>query len=426
MLAVSSIKAAINYKSHIDRYYSEIVKENKFIQFKDAPVYIVYSDSQDHPSSNSLNGGISEEKVLQNFATCKNGLIIVVDKLQTGFDEPKLHTLFLDKEIKGINAIQTISRVNLTLPPSSKKHDCKIVDFSYKNANVKNIKKAFEHFSNVVVSDFDLLKDEERLIEYYLKLKEYDLFKTSFEAFVKYQNNPVDINIILNMENAFVDFINKKPNEAKSLKKHVNNYFKILNLIAFVIDIDKKYSEENVLQFWYRYNNEYNNIHKPEDNVDDVEIFFDNRIGIVAPSEPKEDGQKPDKSDGGVDSNGKQYKFDILRVIEKRNEEEEEIEALIKEFETQIEKFFAFIKNDENGKRVIAKMKDDGSAFDSDEIYRDFNLVYKRYIRHNKKTLTPFFIRETESSLQQLCDDLERSLIKIYPINDQIQFAAES
>jgi len=426
MLAVSSIKAAIKYKSHIDRYYSEIVKENKFVQFKDAPVYIVYSENQDYPSSSSLNGGLSEEKVLQNFATCKNGLIIVVDKLQTGFDEPKLHTLFLDKEIKGINAIQTISRVNRTLPPSWKKHDCKIVDFSYKNVNVKNIKKAFEHFSNVVVSDFDPLKDEEKLIEYYLKLKEHDLFKTSFEAFVKYQKNPVDINIILNMENAFVDFINKKPTEAKALKKRVNNYFKILNLIAFVIDIDKKYSEENFLQFWYRYSNEYNNIHKPEDTVDDVEIYFDNRIGIVAPHEPKEDGQKPGKSDGGVESNGKQYKFDILRVIEKRNQEEEEIEALIKEFETQIEKFFAFIKNDENGKRVIAKMKDDGSAFDSEEIYHDFNLVYKRYIRRNKKVLTPFFIRETEFSLQQLCDDFERSLVKVYPTNDQIQLAAES
>ena len=87
-------------------------------------------------------------------------MIIVVDKLQTGFDEPKLHTLFLDKEIKGINAIQTISRVNRT---AKYKNDCKIVDFSYKNVNVKNIKSAFEHFSNVLVSDFDPLGDEEKL-----------------------------------------------------------------------------------------------------------------------------------------------------------------------------------------------------------------------------------------------------------------------
>ncbi|MCX8489536.1 MAG: hypothetical protein ORN54_00535, partial [Cyclobacteriaceae bacterium] len=43
------------------------------------------------------------------------------------------------------------------------KNDCKVVDFSYKNVNVKNIKAAFEHFSNVVVSDFDPLGDEGKL-----------------------------------------------------------------------------------------------------------------------------------------------------------------------------------------------------------------------------------------------------------------------
>ena len=51
--------------------------------------------------------------------------MIVVDKLQTGFDEPKLHTLFLDKEITGINAIQTISRVNRK---AKGKKECHVVD----------------------------------------------------------------------------------------------------------------------------------------------------------------------------------------------------------------------------------------------------------------------------------------------------------
>ena len=115
MLAVSSIKAAIKYKKYIDDYFAEIVKEKKYERFKDAPIYIAYSsDGQSQKSPNSLNGGLSEAMVLQNYAIKKNGLIIVVDKLQTGFDEPKLQTLFLDKEVRGINAIQTISRVNRT------------------------------------------------------------------------------------------------------------------------------------------------------------------------------------------------------------------------------------------------------------------------------------------------------------------------
>jgi type I restriction enzyme R subunit len=164
MLAVSSIKAAIKYKGFIDKYFKEVVKETKYERFRGAPAYVIYSDNPDHKSCNSLDGNLSEEKVLQNFAIKRNGLMIAVDKLQTGFDEPKLHTLFLDKEIRGINAIQTISRVNRT---TEYKNDCKIIDFSYKNVNVRNIKIAFEHFSNVVVSDFDPIGDEVRLEIFY-------------------------------------------------------------------------------------------------------------------------------------------------------------------------------------------------------------------------------------------------------------------
>jgi type I restriction enzyme, R subunit len=67
----------------------------------------------------------------------------------------------------------------------------------------------------------------------------------------------------------------------------------MLNLIAFVIELDGKYSEEDFLQFWRRFNNEYNNLNKNDEIIDDVEVYFDNRIGIVAPPEPKDkDGNK--------------------------------------------------------------------------------------------------------------------------------------
>lgn len=131
MLAVSSIPNAIKYKRLIDKQYKTLVEQKKYERFKDAPIYIVYSDSQDQPRSNSINDGLNEKQVLQNFKLAKNGLIIVVDKLQTGYDEPKLHTLFLDKEIRGINAIQTISRVNRK---TTNKNDCKIIDLSYIHA----------------------------------------------------------------------------------------------------------------------------------------------------------------------------------------------------------------------------------------------------------------------------------------------------
>jgi type I restriction enzyme R subunit len=375
MFAASSIKAAIKYRKYIQQYYNELVSEKKHERFKDAPIYIVYSsDGQKYESATTLNGGLSEAKVLQNFAIKKNGLIIVVDKLQTGFDEPKLHTLFLDKEIRGINAIQTISRVNRTA--GKHKKDCKIIDLSYKNVNVNNIKQAFEHFSNVVVSDFDPLGQEQLLQEIYENIKHVAIYKTHFKLFKAYQlSDKKDISAILNFESAVTELVRKQPEEAKKLKHNINKYFKILNLIAFVIEIDDKYSEEYFTRFWQKFSILYNTLNGTTELIDDVEVYFDNRIGIVAP--PEEIEPKPKTNvvkEPGAAYGGKQYKFDILAVIEKRNEEEEEIEALIVDFQNKIEAFFEYVNKE--GTRVIAKMKSTKTAFDQEEIYKDFKIVY--------------------------------------------------
>ncbi len=406
MLAVSTIPNAIKYKRLIEKQYKALVEQKKYERFKEAPIYIVYSDSQDQPSSNSVNDGLNEKQVLQNFKLAKNGLIIVVDKLQTGFDEPKLHTLFLDKEIRGINAIQTISRVNRK---TKYKNDCKIVDLSYKNVNVKNIKQAFEHFSNVVVSDFDPLGDEEKLEVYMKELKENDLFIKHFKSFTEYSKNNADFNVILTIDNDFTNFILTLKKEAKKLKKIVNEYFKILNLIEFVIELEKKYTEEIFLEFWRKYNIIYSQLNKDNEIIDDVEIYFDNRIGIIAPQDYKVREIKPKVLGEPHTEYGNKFKYNILKVIEKRNQEEEVIAELIADFETKIDTFFDFIKGDEIGKRLIAKIKDDGSAFSQEEIYTDFNKLYRKYTIMNKD-LGEFFKRETKDILNQLCDDFERAI----------------
>jgi type I restriction enzyme R subunit len=414
MLAVSSIKSAIKYHKYVSQYYREVVPNSKYDKFKDAPIYIVYSsDSQDNPSSSSLNGGLSEKKVLQNFANKKNGIIIVIEKLQTGFDEPKLHTLFLDKEIRGINAIQTISRVNRT---TKHKNDCKIVDFSHKNVNVNNIKEAFEHFSNVVVSDFDPLGDEKVLKTHFIDLNDHSLFKEHYAKFLSYvtdESEDKGITIIENVTEGFSKYIKTNVETAKTLKKKINKYFQILNLIEFVIDLEDKYKDEHFLDFWRRFNKIYNNINKSEDIIDDVEVYFDNKIGIVAPQDYKTQDQKSKTANEGEPTygeGGKQYKFHILAVIEKRNQEEEEIELLIADFEKKVFKLFEFIKTDDKGNRLVAKILDEGSAFDSDEIYGDFKVVLKKFLIRKRKELGTFFPKEAKDNINQLCDDFEKYL----------------
>src|SRR5690606_32198590 len=84
---------------------------------------------------------------------------------------------------------------------------------------------------------------------------------------------------------------------------------------------------------------------------------------------------------------------------------------------------FEFIKKDEMGIRLIAKINDNGSAFTQEEIYGDFSKLYRKFKIKNKD-LGDFFLRETKDSLPQLCDDFERTLRegqKKKPITEQAE-----
>jgi type I restriction enzyme, R subunit len=426
MLAVSSIPNAISYKKLIDKYYPQAVAaQKKYERFSEAPVYIVYSERQGIESPNSLNDGINEKQVLQNFKLAKNGLIIVVDKLQTGFDEPKLHTLFIDKEIRGINAIQTISRVNRI---TKDKNDCKIIDFSHLNVNVKNIKQAFEHFSNVVVSDFAPLEDEKTLLELFKQLNKTDLFKAHFKSFKLFSIDSAQKGRMIEIETAFREYIQHNPEQANELKTSVNSYFRILNLIEFVIELDKKLSENLFTEFWHRYSIIYRQTTKTSGtDVDDVEIYFDNKIGILSPVEDESKG-KPMGGGGEPPTGGSGAKYNILKEIEKRNKQEEKIMEQIEAFEKLIDEFFEFIYKDHAGKHLLAKLKKEGNVFSNDEKLKDFSKLFTQYTIRNRSKLNAFFLQETKGNLSQLFDDFERAIAsgKNYKIEDiENQMAAE-
>jgi len=324
----------------------------------------------------------------------------VVDKLQTGFDEPKLHTLFLDKEIRGINAIQIISRVNRT---TKYKSDCKIIDFSYKNININNIKSAFEHFSDVVISDFDPFGELQLLQELYGDLKKSDIYEKFFESYRRLEEEG---GLSLGFEESLERYTLANPKRAKLIKEKINRYFRILKLLEFVIDIDVKYSDRLFLSFFRKFNILYNQMNQSGGIKDEIEVYFDEQIGIVE-EPPEEFAKKRKKRSGeGESSDRKKNKYNILDIIEARNEEEEFIAEQIKNFESKIDKMFDYFLYDTQGRRLLSKIK--SHNFSEDEIYSDFAKFYNRYKIVNRRELGAFFIRETSSMVDKLCDDFER------------------
>src|SRR3970282_519326 len=87
-----------------------------------------------------MNLGIREKELPEKFATQESHVLLGAEKYQTGFDQPLLHTMFVDKRLAGIQAVQTLSRLNRIHPL---KEDTFVLDF----VNDRNeIREAFKSY----------------------------------------------------------------------------------------------------------------------------------------------------------------------------------------------------------------------------------------------------------------------------------------
>ncbi len=126
MVVTSSRLHAVRYKQAFDRYLKEkgyqdlrgLVAFSGAVEDPDAPG-VEYTEPK-------MNGGISEKRLPEAFATDEYQFLIVAEKYQTGFDQPLLHTMYVDKRLSGLQAVQTLSRLNRTHPG---KEDTFVLDF---------------------------------------------------------------------------------------------------------------------------------------------------------------------------------------------------------------------------------------------------------------------------------------------------------
>lgn len=135
------------------RYYHEIKRYMQKKGYDDIEVLVAFSggisdpaDGPDGPeyTEPSLNVGHDGQRVAESQTKAEfhnyGDVLVVAEKYQTGFDEPLLHTLVVDKKLKDVKAVQTLCRVNRIHPD---KEDTYILDFVNKP---EDIQKAFERF----------------------------------------------------------------------------------------------------------------------------------------------------------------------------------------------------------------------------------------------------------------------------------------
>ncbi|HLG74429.1 MAG TPA: type I restriction endonuclease subunit R, partial [Chloroflexota bacterium] len=95
--------------------------------------------------SEATMNGFPGSKIAERIQEDPYRFLICADKFQTGYDEPLLHTMYVDKTLSGIKAVQTLSRLNRAHP---KKHDTFVLDFANE---AEDIQKAFEPYYRTTI-----------------------------------------------------------------------------------------------------------------------------------------------------------------------------------------------------------------------------------------------------------------------------------
>jgi len=139
MVVTGSRLEAVRYKQSFDKY----------IQEKGYPIksLVAFSGTvQDDKlpdatyTEEGMNLGVSEKELPEKFATQEYQVLLVAEKYQTGFDQPLLHTMYVDKRLAGIQAVQTLSRINRIHPL---KEDTFVLDFVNDRNEIREAFKAY-------------------------------------------------------------------------------------------------------------------------------------------------------------------------------------------------------------------------------------------------------------------------------------------
>lgn len=197
-----------------------------------------------------MNGGIREKDLPEEFATRDYQVLLVADKYQTGFDQPLLHTMYVDKKLGGIQAVQTLSRLNRTHPL---KKETFILDFVN---DPEEIQKAFKDYFDGATMGEEV--DPDRLYQIQNELNEaaiylspeVDQFCEIFFAPKKLQS-PADHKImnaaIDKAVSRFQDLLKNQEDEAELWRGKVQAFCNLYAFLSQVIpyqdsDLEKLYT----------------------------------------------------------------------------------------------------------------------------------------------------------------------------------------
>src|SRR5699024_6948247 len=168
MVVTSSIERALEYYYAIKR----ALKERRS-QYDAIVAFSGEKEFKGERLTESKVNGFPSNQIERNFKNDPYRFLVVADKFQTGYDEPLLHTMYVDKPLSGIKAVQTLSRLNRS---HSAKKETFVLDFVN---DIDTIKKSFETYYTTTIlaeeTDPNKLYDIQSELEYHQVYTDYHI-----------------------------------------------------------------------------------------------------------------------------------------------------------------------------------------------------------------------------------------------------------
>lgn len=246
MVVTSSRLHAVRYKEAFDHY----IKEKGYTDIK---ALVAFSGTVRDPDTEreytevAMNDGLRETELPKVFATGEYQVLLVAEKYQTGFDQPLLHTMYVDKKLSGVRAVQTLSRLNRTHPG---KTDTFILDFVN---TAEEIKEAFQPYYESTAIDQGA--DPQHLYALQTKLNNYQVYyQSEVDSFCKifFKNRVAQTQKDLALLNSYLDpavdrFKVLEGEEQEVFKKTLLSYKSLYSFLSQIIpfydsDLEKLYA----------------------------------------------------------------------------------------------------------------------------------------------------------------------------------------
>ena len=236
MIVARSRLHAVRYKLAVDKCLEEL--EHPF------EALVAFSgtvrDGGQSYTESSMNG-FSESQTAETFKQPKYRFLIVANKFQTGFDQPLLHTMYVDKKLGGVNAVQTLSRLNRTHPD---KQTTMVLDFANES---DEIKAAFEPYYETTLlseaTDPNLLYEKQSRLDAFSIFTESDVQRF---AGVFFKPGATQDRLYASLAPVREHFSELHENEQHDFRGELSDYVRLYAFLAQVltfsdVDLEKLY-----------------------------------------------------------------------------------------------------------------------------------------------------------------------------------------